>query len=126
MTDKSDPTRVPEFQKVLRHFVTTPPRHHKSLSSEHKQAPDAKANSQKKRSKPAKPAGPIEVLEIDLSTLESVLYQRDGLVPHSFQGCIFEVTISPEALAAILAFDLSRIISVIGPLKVGSALSACE
>ena len=67
-----------------------------------------------------------DVLEISLSTLESVLYGRNRLVPHSLQGCVLEVTIGPEALAAILAFDLSRIDRIIGPLERGSALSTCE
>jgi hypothetical protein len=30
MTNKSDPTKDPEFQKVVRHFLTTPPRPHKA------------------------------------------------------------------------------------------------
>jgi hypothetical protein len=28
---KSDPTKDPEFQKVVRHFLTTPPQPHKPL-----------------------------------------------------------------------------------------------
>jgi hypothetical protein len=49
MADKSDPTKDPEFQKVIRHFVTTPPRHHESLADEHKQAEKAKANREKEK-----------------------------------------------------------------------------
>ena len=28
---KTDPTRDPEFQKVIRHFVTTPPKPHSEM-----------------------------------------------------------------------------------------------
>jgi hypothetical protein len=31
MTNKPDPTKDPEFQKVVRHFVTTPPKHHSEM-----------------------------------------------------------------------------------------------
>jgi hypothetical protein len=31
MADKSDPTKDPEFQKVVRHFLTTPHKAHKPL-----------------------------------------------------------------------------------------------
>jgi hypothetical protein len=30
---KSDPTKNPEFQKVVRHFLTTPPQPHKPLAT---------------------------------------------------------------------------------------------
>jgi hypothetical protein len=29
--NKSDPTKDPEFQKVIRHFVTTPPKPHSAM-----------------------------------------------------------------------------------------------
>jgi hypothetical protein len=41
MPVKSDPTKDPEFQKVVRHFLTTPPQPHKPLG---------------KKTKPKKPA----------------------------------------------------------------------
>jgi hypothetical protein len=31
MAKKSDPTKDPEFQKVIRHFVTTPPKPHSAM-----------------------------------------------------------------------------------------------
>jgi hypothetical protein len=31
MSEKPDPTKEPEFQKVIRHFVTTPHKPHKPL-----------------------------------------------------------------------------------------------
>jgi hypothetical protein len=31
MVKNSDPTKDPEFQKVVRHFLTTPPQPHKPL-----------------------------------------------------------------------------------------------
>jgi hypothetical protein len=43
MHDKSDPTKDPEFQKVIRHFVTTPPTPHKGNSPS-----KAKSRPQKK------------------------------------------------------------------------------
>jgi hypothetical protein len=54
MTARSDPTKEPEFQKVIRHFVTTPHRPHDSLNAEHKHSGEDKANPQKKRARPAK------------------------------------------------------------------------
>jgi hypothetical protein len=36
MTKKSDPTKDQEFQKVVRHFLTTPPRPHKPTSKKAK------------------------------------------------------------------------------------------
>jgi hypothetical protein len=32
--DKSDPTKAPEFQKVIRHFVTTPHKPHEPLGKD--------------------------------------------------------------------------------------------
>jgi hypothetical protein len=60
-------------------------------------------------------------IEVDLTTLERILHDRSGFVLHRLQGCIPEVTISPEAHAAILAFDFSRIDGVVGPFELSSA-----
>jgi hypothetical protein len=35
---KSDPTKDPEFQKVIRHFVTTPPKTHEEMTAERSKA----------------------------------------------------------------------------------------
>jgi hypothetical protein len=35
---KLDPTKDPEFQKVVRHFLTTPPKLHKPLGKKAKKA----------------------------------------------------------------------------------------
>jgi hypothetical protein len=35
---KSDPTKDPEFQKVVRHFLTTPPQPHKPAGEQPKKA----------------------------------------------------------------------------------------
>jgi hypothetical protein len=46
---KPDPTKDPEFQKVVRHFLTTPPRPHKPLGKKtkkrHKLGASAKPKS---------------------------------------------------------------------------------
>jgi hypothetical protein len=44
---KPDPTKDPEFQKVVRHFLTTPPKPHKPLGK--------KPTAKKKRAASAKP-----------------------------------------------------------------------
>lgn len=31
MSEKPDPTKDPEFQRVIRHFVTTPPKLHEEM-----------------------------------------------------------------------------------------------
>jgi hypothetical protein len=47
MIAKPDPTKDPEFQKVVRHFLTTPPKPHKALGK--------KARKREKRAASAKP-----------------------------------------------------------------------
>jgi hypothetical protein len=43
MGDKPDPTEYPEFQKVVRHFVTTPPETHKEAKAKKKKEKKPKA-----------------------------------------------------------------------------------
>jgi hypothetical protein len=46
MANKSDPTKNPEFQKVVRHFLTTPPQPHKPKKPKaRKRAASAKSKS---------------------------------------------------------------------------------
>jgi hypothetical protein len=45
---KSDPTKDPEFQKVVRHFLTTPPKPHKSLGKKAKKAQKRAASAKPK------------------------------------------------------------------------------
>jgi hypothetical protein len=47
MGKSDDPTKNPEFQKVVRHFLSTPPRPHKPLGK--------KAKKRQKRGASAKP-----------------------------------------------------------------------
>jgi|HubBroStandDraft_1064217.scaffolds.fasta_scaffold50858_3 hypothetical protein len=53
MSDKPDPTKAPEFQKVIRHFVTTPHKPHAPLKS-NKRNPDRQNGSPKGEVKPTK------------------------------------------------------------------------
>jgi len=47
MTNKnSDPTKDPEFQKIVRHFLTTPPRPHNPLGKK-KKSPKRKVGKSK-------------------------------------------------------------------------------
>jgi hypothetical protein len=47
---KSDPTKDPEFQKVIRHFLTTPPKPHKPLGKKAKKRRASGASSAKPKS----------------------------------------------------------------------------
>jgi hypothetical protein len=51
MAEKNlDPTKDPEFQKVVRHFVTTPPKPHSEMKiGKRKAKASPKANQPKKR-----------------------------------------------------------------------------
>jgi hypothetical protein len=66
-----------------------------------------------------------DTIEIDLAALEHVL--KHGLDPglHTLQGCVAEVSISPEILAA-LARKLGGIDSVVGPSELGPASLASK
>ncbi|MGA7384386.1 MAG: hypothetical protein WBW81_06760 [Methylocella sp.] len=44
MANKPDPTKDPEFQKVVRHFVTTRPKPHKEMKIGKRKAKDARSN----------------------------------------------------------------------------------
>ena len=44
MADKSDPTKDPKFQKVIRHFVTTPHKPHAPIGAREKKAPLAQSD----------------------------------------------------------------------------------
>jgi hypothetical protein len=80
----------------------------RALSTPHKRQKEIRIAKGRLRSR-------VSVVEIELSLLESVLHDRNGLVPHRLQGCVAEVGISSEALAAIRALDFSRIDAVVGP-----------
>jgi hypothetical protein len=45
---KTDPTKDPEFQKVVRHFLTTPPKPHKPLGKKIKKRRARVASSKPK------------------------------------------------------------------------------
>lgn len=52
---KNDPTKDPEFQKVVRHFVTTPPKRHSEMKlGKRKPKAGAKANPLKSADNPKK------------------------------------------------------------------------
>jgi hypothetical protein len=47
MTEKPDPTKDPEFQKVIRHFVTTPHKPHEPIGKKKKDAPTGREKTPK-------------------------------------------------------------------------------
>jgi hypothetical protein len=55
MNDEPDPTKAPDFLKVIRHFVTTPHKPHEPLGAKHKRDAADKASPKLKRGKPAAP-----------------------------------------------------------------------
>jgi hypothetical protein len=52
---------------------------------------------------------------VDLAALKRILHDGLSLSPHSLQGCVPEVGITSEDLAALLARDFSVIDGIIGP-----------
>jgi hypothetical protein len=52
--DAGDPTQTDAFQRVIRHFVTTPHRPHGSMRSEDKRTGADKASPDRKRGRAAK------------------------------------------------------------------------
>ena len=67
-----------------------------------------------------------DTIEIDLATLKRVLH--DGLDSgfNTLHGCVPEITISPEILAAIRAGKFGTVDSVIGPSELGPAILAVK
>jgi hypothetical protein len=53
MTAKSDPTKDLEFQKVVRHFLTTPPKPHKPLAKKAKKPRKRRASAKPKSAAPS-------------------------------------------------------------------------
>jgi hypothetical protein len=54
-------------------------------------------------------------IEIDLATLKRILHEGLDLGFSSLQGCTVEISIGSEVLAALLAGDLGRVDSIVGP-----------
>jgi hypothetical protein len=67
-----------------------------------------------------------DTIEIDLATLKHVL--KHGLDPgfNTLQGCVPEISISPEILAALRAGDFGAVGSVVGPSELGPATLAVK
>jgi hypothetical protein len=55
MTEKPDPTQVPEFKKVIRHFVTTPHKPHVPLRADNGLSNKVAGKISKKRNKKGSP-----------------------------------------------------------------------
>ena len=60
-----------------------------------------------------------DTIWVDLATLKRVL--QNGLDPgfHTLNGCVPEISISPEILAAIRAGEFGAVDSIIGPSELG-------
>lgn len=67
-----------------------------------------------------------DTIEIDLATLEDVLER--GLDPlfHTLDGCVAEISISPEILSAIRARYRGRVDCVVSPSELGAASLATK
>lgn len=63
---------------------------------------------------------------VDLETLKGLLKRGDCLVPNRLDGCVPEIGISAEDLAALLACDLSRVESIVAPSELRVAGFATE
>jgi hypothetical protein len=53
MADNSDPTKDPEFQKVIRHFVTTPHKPHEPLGGDKRKTTHRENGMSKTKAKPS-------------------------------------------------------------------------
>ena len=60
-------------------------------------------------------------IEIDLATLKYVLQHGLDSRFYALHGCVREIGISPEMLAAIRAGEFGRINSIVGPSEFGPA-----
>jgi hypothetical protein len=67
-----------------------------------------------------------DTIEVDLATLKRILHDGLGLRLNGLQGCVPEVSISPEIRAALLAGDFGGVDSIVGPLKLGPATLAIK
>jgi hypothetical protein len=67
-----------------------------------------------------------DIVLVDLASVKAVLNDGSGLGLHSLQGCVPEIGISTEHLAALLAGDLSAIDGVIRPSEFCSTDLAVE
>jgi hypothetical protein len=67
-----------------------------------------------------------DTIEVDLATLDRVF--QDGLDAglHTLNGCVPEISISPEMLAAIRAGKFGRIGNVICPSELSPATLAAK
>jgi hypothetical protein len=55
MSNKPDPTKDPEFQKVVQHLLNTPPKHHSEMKlGKRKAKVSTKANPPQKRGRSKK------------------------------------------------------------------------
>jgi len=66
-------------------------------------------------------ASMADTIEVDLATLKRIL--QDGLDAglHTLNGCVPEISISPEILAAIRAGEFGGIDGIVGPSEFGPA-----
>ncbi|MEI8152745.1 MAG: hypothetical protein WCG92_14235 [Hyphomicrobiales bacterium] len=67
-----------------------------------------------------------DTINVDLSTLEHILEHGLDPVLHRLDGCVPEISISPEMQAAAFAIYRRRIDSIVGPSELGSTLLAVK
>lgn len=65
-------------------------------------------------------------IEVDLSKLERVLQQGREAGLHTLDGCVLEISISPEMLAALRAGNFGAVGSVVGPSELGPTTLAVK
>ncbi|MGA3303939.1 MAG: hypothetical protein ABSC72_11720 [Methylovirgula sp.] len=67
-----------------------------------------------------------DTIEIDLASLKGFSEERRDFLPHTLQGCVLEISISPKILAALRAIEFGTVDGIVGPSELGATSLASK